>query len=197
MAWSHVLGQREPRNHATCPRSWRVLPAASDSLTPHSRCSHSATFPTPRRATWRNHEMPRDAHCSLTMQLWQIPSCAPLPCAPPWLGAFRPGPPTQPAQPAQPITLWPSADGSTFDASLACVPSSTRALEALGPAHHAIPGRTSHHSIQALTSLDLILTATPARPPCVGALFACYAISGSQCLDCHTVRPVRLMSGLA
>lgn len=40
-----------------------------------------------------------------------------------------------------------------------------------------------------LLSPALIVTATPARRPCVGALFVCYAISGSEFLDCQTVRP--------
>ena len=88
--------------------------------------------------------------------------------APPLLAAVRSGPP---------ITLWPSAYGSTFDASLPCFPSSTRASEALGPAHHAIPGRTSHHSTIALASPDCIRH--PCTPPCVGALLVCYAISAS------------------
>lgn len=146
-------------------------------LTPHSRCSQFSHPGEQPGDIMRCHEMHIDSPALASTGRYQIAPPSPAltlrPCWPPSaLGRH--------------ITLWPSADGSTFDASLACLPGPTRASEALGPAHHAIPGRTSHHGSIALTSLDC--NRHPCSPSCVGALFVCYAISGSEFLDCQIVR---------
>lgn len=142
-------------------------------LTPHSRCSQFSHPGEQPGDIMRCHEMhiesPARANTSLRPLPLRSPS-APAGRRPLWAA----------------ITLWPSAYGSTFDASWPASRAPTRASEALGPAHHAIPGRTSHHGSIALASLDC--NRHPCSPSCVGALFVCYAISGSEFLDCQTVR---------
>lgn len=140
-------------------------------LTPHSRCgqfSHPGEQPGD---IMRCHEMHFGNSDIPATGEYQIAPLSPAP---------SPGPlpvPRPPSALGRHITLWPSAHGSTFDASWLHPEPPLMLLSLFGPAHHAIPGRTSHHGSIALARPCKIVTATPARRPCVGSLFVCYAIS--------------------
>lgn len=162
-------------------------------LTPHSRCSQfsppGAPLAGPAKgctATWRHHEMPRDAH-------WQSrhSSTGRYQIAPPALGhppatlqpacwsPVRSGPPSR-SGPARMVrrsmTPWPASRAPPLPLRLSALPTTLFLAEP--------------RTIAPLLSPALIVTATPTpcTSPCVGALFVCDAISGSHHrLGCQTV----------